>query len=312
MPWIGAAIGVVGGLMGSDAAEDAASVQANAARDAAAIASKDRQPWVNAGRIGLGRLTQGLTEKGMPTGMGREFDQAGYDAAMRAYDASRSAPMGSQTSMSGREGDVGVPTGMTPTASYGMAMPNRDDFYTGTELMGTGKYTEPFGMDDFHNSEAYEFILGEGLDAVQGSASSKGGLLGTNTLRGMTKFAEGTAATFQNQAFNQWLQTLGMQLGAEESLAQTGQTAVGQVSDANANATMRAGGAQAAGIMGSSDAMTGMISNVGNQIQRQNMMSDLFGTKPTPTDMSGFYTPSAPVQYAPVQNSMSSIYGMPD
>jgi len=151
-----------------------------------------------------------------------------------------------------------------------------------------GEYAKKFSMADAQNMPAMQFTLEQGLGALQQSAASKGGLLSTNTLQDLTKYAEGVAGTFENQAFNQWLAQQQTQLGAQQSLAQVGQTNVNQVADAASNAILASAGAGAGATMAGANAYSGALSNIGKSAMDYAMYSKLFQTPTSsiPMDMS--------------------------
>jgi hypothetical protein len=139
-------------------------------------------------------------------------------------------------------------------------------------LQAGGRFNQPFTMADATNSEAEQHALKQGTQAIENSAASRGGLLGTNTLHDLTKFSQGNAAQFQNQAFNQWLAERQQSLAPLQSMAQLGQTAVTGVADNVSNLQLASGNASAAGIIGQNKA----YQNTGDQIS---MLAGLFGTK---------------------------------
>lgn len=131
-------------------------------------------------------------------------------------------------------------------------------------LQPGGEYTKKFSMADAINSPAEQFALKEGTQAIQNSAAAKGGLLSTNTLQDLTKFGQGNAAQFENQAFNQWMQQQTQQLNAQQSLAQVGQSATNITSDVGANAALAGAGAQAGAQMAGTNATVGAIGKIGD------------------------------------------------
>jgi len=193
MPW-GAAIAaggsILSGVISGNAAKSAANTQANAAKDAATLQAQQKQPWVDAGKIGLNQLSTGL------------------------------AP--------------------------------------------GGQFTKKFDSSMATNSDAEKMALSEGLGAINNSNAARSGTLNTNALHEATKFAEGTAAQYQNQAFNQWEQQQQTLLSGTESLAGTGLSAVNSSADSTANLMVGGANAQAAGQIGMANAITGGISQVGN------------------------------------------------
>lgn len=186
-----AAAGTIGAsAISANAAKSAANKQAGAATTAAEQQAAQKQPWVDAGKTGLGQLSTGL------------------------------AP--------------------------------------------GGQFTQKFDSSMATNSDAEKMALSEGMGAINNSNAAKSGTLNSNALHEATKFAEGTSAQYQNQAFNQWEQQQQTQLSATESLAGTGLTAVNSSADSTANLMVGGANAQAAGTIGQANAITGGISQLGN------------------------------------------------
>lgn len=129
-----------------------------------------------------------------------------------------------------------------------------------------GQFTKPFTSDMAKNSDAEKFALSEGLGAINNSNAARSGTLNSNALQQEVKFAENNASQYQNQAFQQYMTQQNMELGATESLAQTGLSAATSSADSSANLNVGAANAQAAGIIGQANATTGAISQVGNAI----------------------------------------------
>lgn len=148
----------------------------------------------------------------------------------------------------------------------------------GTETQPGGQFNKPFTMADATNSSAETTALTAGKQAIDNSAAAKGGLLSTNDIQDNTTFAENTAASFQNQAFNQNIQQNQQQLNAQQSLAGLGQSSASDVGDNSANLTLAAGNAQAAGTVGSTNATVGGINGVASSLGSQiGTISKLFG-----------------------------------
>lgn len=147
-----------------------------------------------------------------------------------------------------------------------------------------GEYAQKFSMADAQNMPAMKFTLDQGLQSIGNAAAAKGGLLSTNAIQDSTKYAEGVASTFENQAFNQWLAQQQQQLGAQQSLAGLGQTMASQTADTGANALLAAGGAQAAGQVGAANAWGNALGSVSNQLQQFGVLKSLF----SPSSGGGF------------------------
>jgi len=163
-----------------------------------------------------------------------------------------------------------------------------------------------FTMADAQNGPAMQQALASGTEAIQNSAAAKGGLLSSNTLEGLSNYGQATGAQYENQAFNQWLSQNQLQLGAVESLSQTGVQQAGQVADAYSNAALTAGGANAAAQMVAGNAVPSAINAGMQQYQMQQLLNSGGGGSPSPTDMSGFQTPLTTPQYTPTDGSLSS------
>jgi hypothetical protein len=117
-----------------------------------------------------------------------------------------------------------------------------------------GEFTNTFTMADAQNSPAMLNAQAQGADVIQNAAAAKGGLLGTNTLADLTKFGQGNAAQYENQAFTQWLANRNANQGALAGMVNLGSGASGtaandiasiQISDANAAAKNTIAGANA-------------------------------------------------------------------
>lgn len=108
----------------------------------------------------------------------------------------------------------------------------------------------------FTSSPGYQFMLNQGNQNIQNSATAGGGMTG-NTLKAMQQFGQQSAGT----SFQQFLQNL-------SSVAGSGQNAASTVGQIGANVTgnmgaqtIGAGNANAAGTVGSSNALSGAVNS---------------------------------------------------
>jgi len=157
-----------------------------------------------------------------------QFDQAGYDSALAAYNQPLTA-----------NGDV------TP-----------------------GMFTHQFGLQDFQESPAYQFNLQQGQQALDKGANARGNLYAPQTLQDLSKFSQGLAGNEWNNAYSQYQNNIGNIWNRFNSMSQGGQSAANQTGVAGANAAnnqgmslQNAGNAQAAGIMGANTALQGGLNN---------------------------------------------------
>lgn len=150
-----------------------------------------------------------------------------------------------------------------------------------------GTLTQPFSMANMQNVlPAYQFALQEGTGAINNAADAAGMHLSSANIENLGKYATGLASQTESNAFNQFIAGQNQRLNSLQSLAQVGQTASGQV---NANLgnlgsnlsslQVGAGNAQAAGQIGSANAISGGIGNVTNQLSQMNTLNSLFNTQ---------------------------------
>jgi len=99
-------------------------------------------------------------------------------------------------------------------------------------LQPGGQFNTPFTMSDATNSAAYQFALQQGTQALNNTDAAKTGTLNSNNIQDNITFAEGTASTYEQQAFNQWLQSNNLTLAALQQQVATGQTSTAQLQTA--------------------------------------------------------------------------------
>lgn len=110
----------------------------------------------------------------------------------------------------------------------------------------------------FYQSPDYQFRLGQGLSAVQGSAAAQGGLYSGNALRAINDYASGTAAGEFGNYVNRQLALAGM---GQAATTQAGNAAM--TTGANiGNLLVNQGNARASGIIGQSNAVAGGVNDL--------------------------------------------------
>jgi hypothetical protein len=177
------------------------------------------------------------------------------------------------TAIAGQLGLVGFNQGAAPgqpatPGAPGTAAP------TGTAVaQGApgGQSANPYA--GFFQSPGYQFMFGQGQNAVQNAATNQGGPNSGNTLKALTTFGQGLA----NQNYQQYLGNYQQYLGNYQNYISnlSGVTGAGQNAAANlggfgqtaatnaGNALIGAGNATAAGQIGSANALTGGINGIG-------------------------------------------------
>lgn len=142
-----------------------------------------------------------------------------------------------------------------------------------------------FDPTTFRGSPGYNFARGQGIESIQNSASATGGVQGGNTLKALQKFGTGLA----DQDFYNYLASLsggwnsltgGLQslvgggASAAANLGQIGTQVAGQVG----GNIIGGGNAQASGIVGSSNAITGGLNSSIANLLKLNQMNYMTGT----------------------------------
>ena len=258
MSGIAAAIGAVAvgtiasSAMGAHAAESAANTQAQAAENAQQISQNEfntitqqEQPFMQGGYGALSALNYGL-------GIGGERQVT--TPTLNGYDPSSGYTIGGN-------GTIGrlIPGGGT-TSTVGGGAPG----------MGYGSLIAPFTADTFKQySPAYQFQLQQGVQGtLNGEAASNGALSGA-AQKDLMSYNQNLANTSFNNAFNQYQTQTGNIYSRLAGIAQLGQNAASNTGQQGtalagqaAQSAQNIGTAQAAGTIGSANAITGGISNL--------------------------------------------------
>jgi hypothetical protein len=162
------------------------------------------------------------------------------------------------------------------------------------KLESAADYT-PFGMDQFNADPGYAFRLSEGQKALDRSAAARGGLISGSALKAATRFGQDMGSQEYTNAFNRYQAERAAKLAPLQSLAGVGVTtaqSLGQTGASNAanvgNLMTGAGAAQAAGMVGGANALTGGLSSYINYNQGNNLVNALRGGR-----IGGGYNPSS-------------------
>lgn len=231
MPFVSAVISaganLIGSSMAADATEDAASTLSNAATAAGAKSAE-------AQRTAATDLAKAYTESGVPLS----------EAALKASEQKAAGALAGGEAVAGA---LSPYTGLGAQAAQILG----DGFQQG------GQFNRPFTMADATNSEAMKTAIEQGSLAVQNSAAARSGLLNSNAMQGVLETGQKLGSMYQGQAFDQWLQTMKTTLGGLEGILGVGRSAAGQAGTAQGNAQDAAATAQAAGTLGSAQALQG-------------------------------------------------------
>lgn len=126
----------------------------------------------------------------------------------------------------------------------------------------------------------YSFQLNQGQQALQNSQAAGDGVLSGSALKGLINYNQGVAATGYQNAYNRWLQsqqnTFGQLMGTatlgENAAAGAGTTGAGYASGIS-NTITGAGNAQAAGTVGSANAISNGLSNGSGYLYLNSLLS---------------------------------------
>lgn len=158
-----------------------------------------------------------------------------------------------------------------------------------------------FGAQDLQNNMApnYQFQLSQGLGANQNMAAAGGGALGGNALEGMQSFAQNTAQNAYQNAYNNYNNNQNNIYSRLGNLAQLGQasgtnSALGGSAFAGgmANTIVGAGNANAAGTMGTANAISGGLNNAAGYYMMGNMFKPTSTTTQPASGYSGYAGPA--------------------
>lgn len=144
--------------------------------------------------------------------------------------------------------------------------------YTGAPLQ-VGQQSVAFNPQSFVNSDAYNFIGQQGQQGIERRAGANGTLLTGGTLKDLTQFNQGNAATFWGQQLNHDTDMARINSGILEgnanravnglsTLAGFGLAGAGGMANAYGNQ----GQAQAGGTYGGASAINNGVTNVSNTL----------------------------------------------
>lgn len=269
----GGMLGLAAGsaLGGSKAASSAGQIQADAANRAADLQNQqylqtraDQAPFREGGLTAQNRLMTLLGIGGTPTTVGG----GGGGGAM----------FGGMPDLSG----------VAPSNGLNVD-PNSPDY---------GKYARDFSMADYQADPGYQFRLSEGQRALGHQTAARGGAVSGTSLKAMQDYAQNAASGEYANAYNRYQTNRSNQLNPLQSLMGSGQSATnftGQAGAANAanvgNLMTGGAAAQAAGQVGSANALTSGLGTYLNYNQNNSLLAALQnrGNSPSNADLASKY-----------------------
>ena len=143
----------------------------------------------------------------------------------------------------------------------------------GNTQTGSGYLQHQFDANDLTNGLApnYDFMLQQGQMANQRAANASGGAIGGNALQALQQYTQNYAGNAYQNAFNNYQTQRSGIYNTLASIAGLGQTSLGQTAAASGtaagnigNSIQNAGSAQAAGQVGTANAIGGGLTGAAN------------------------------------------------
>jgi hypothetical protein len=145
-----------------------------------------------------------------------------------------------------------------------------------------GKFARPFGMSDFQQDPGYAFRLSEGMKALEASRAARGGLLSGATGKALTRYGQEMGSQEYGNAFNRFqtersnrLQPLSGLMTLGQAAASNQGAAAGAFGQTAGNLTTDIGAAQAAGGIGSANAITNAMNQLARYSAGQNIADQI-------------------------------------
>jgi hypothetical protein len=155
---------------------------------------------------------------------------------------------------------------------------------------GYGSMAKAFGTDQFQQDPGYAFRQAEGMKALERSAAARGNLLSGSTLKGVQRFGQDLASQEYQNAFNRFQTERAARLNPLQSLMGSGQSAAnvmtgaaGQMGQNEAANIYNTGQARASGYIGSANALTSALGQIGafaQQAPLNNAMMNYYNRVP--------------------------------
>lgn len=141
-----------------------------------------------------------------------------------------------------------------------------------------GIANKQFTPSDLTTDPSYQFRLGEGLKALDRQAAARGGLISGGALKAAQEYGQQSASQEYQNAFNRYqtnrsnlLQPLGNLVATGQNAAANTGAAAGSYGTTASNNLTSAGAAQAAGQVGSANALTSGLNQYLNYTSNQDL-----------------------------------------
>lgn len=305
MSWV--AVGVagaalVGGVMSSDASNEASKSQEKSAKQAGNTqlgmfqqTQANMEPWLQAGNLSLDKL-QYLMGLGDPMSGARDAAAQAAGITKPTMQDAEAEHLKNHISIFGKgytvDSDISKKNEEVKQiydqmlSQYNQQVGQLPNVPTqpGSDF---GSLTKPFSMQDFQASPAYQFNLDEGTKAINKASAARGQYYAPATLQGISKYSQGLASNEFQNAYSNYNTNLNNVWNRLSTLSGGGQNAAGnlgtnasQVAGQVGGNITAAGNAQAAGQVGQANAVnsglgTAYNAYLMNQILGQNQQSSV-------------------------------------
>lgn len=290
---IPAAASIIGGMMSSDAAGDAAGIGAAAADRASAVNKyifdkqvELQQPFRDVGVGALNRLAYLMGIPQATTTLDRDqirqellaqFTRTEPGEMPEFHDGGPTYTPGDlENILKGRTYVDEV--GLNKAVEQRLALQANQPAPTGQDF---GALMKKFGLEDFQADPGYQFRRTEGMKGIENSAAARGNLLSGSALKAIQKYGQDLASQEYGNAYSRFNADQTNQYNKLAGLVNTGQGASNQLTNAAANYGSNvsnnitsAGNAQAAGVVGQANAWNNAIGQ-GTNLYQQNQLMNL-------------------------------------
>lgn len=266
---------LAGGAMQASAAKKAAKAQQAAADQQIAyqeetrdIVRSDLAPYREGGDLAYGAMQNML-------GLGAAPVIGGTAPQIETISTPATAASGYWRDPIGERGDRRwIPTAPATEATTSYRV-NGQTFSTMDEAQAYADANKTGGTEwSWQTDPGYEFRLGEGLGAIEGSAAARGGLYSGATMRDLQKYGQDYASQEFGNVYSRLAGVADAGLNAAQMSGNASMQAAGNVG----NALGAAGNAQAAGYIGQGNAWNNGIGNALGMWNYQNQMGGNTGS----------------------------------
>jgi len=297
---------IVGGIMSSDAAGDAADAQARAAEQSDATqryfydtTRADNEPFRQTGVSASNRLAQLM---GLQSGASAATPDQLRAQLIGQYTSTTQAPVFQQLLGSSYDGETYQPpqyqsqstvdeAGLQAAINERLAK-QKADAAAQRKDPSFGMLARDFSAADMQKDPVYQsglqFGLDQGTQGLNRQAAAGGNFLSGAALKALARFGNDYGSTKANESYNRFNNNQTQQYNRLAGLAGSGQQATNQVSAAGqsvanniSQSQQGVGNARASGYVGSANSWNNAIGQGVNAYQQNRLMSQLFPQKPT-------------------------------